>query len=287
MRIWNLKTVVFLALSSIILLSSCNKMGKGRSAEILYDSIVIHKEVPLLSVNDTTLPYADVNISFTYPVRFRDAESTERLQQIFKGTFFGNTDFDSMTPDAAVEKYLDEYTERYQSLSNMFYEDKSRLDGKTPVWYWYYMNTVNKILFQNYSLLSYAVEYSDYEGGAHGSYRITYTNINLIDLVTISEEDLFIPGYYNKLTEKIVESLMKDFNAEIPDSLLMKGFFTIDDIVPNENFWLSEKGIHYSYNQYEIAPYAMGVIDVTVPYSELTDILLPESIVAKLFLNKK
>jgi hypothetical protein len=31
----------------------------------------------------------------------------------------------------------------------------------------------------------------------------------------------------------------------------------------------------------------MGVIDVTVPYSELTDILLPESIVAKLFLNKK
>jgi hypothetical protein len=67
----------------------------------------------------------------------------------------------------------------------------------------------------------------------------------------------------------------------------MRGFFTIDDIVPNENFWLSEKGIHYSYNQYEIAPYAMGVIDVTVPYSELTDILLPESIVAKLFLNKK
>lgn len=80
---------------------------------------------------------------------------------------------------------------------------------------------------------------------------------------------------------------MKDFNAEIPDSLLMRGFFTIDDIVPNENFWLSEKGIHYSYNQYEIAPYAMGVIDVTVPYSELTDILLPESIVSKLFLNKK
>src|SRR5690606_40678973 len=68
--------------------------------------------------------------------------------------------------------FRSEYTERYQSLSNMFYEDKSRLDGKTPVWYWYYMNTGNKILFQNDSLLSYAVEYSDYEGGAHGSYRI-------------------------------------------------------------------------------------------------------------------
>src|SRR5690554_4244931 len=102
MRIWNLKTVVFLALSSIILLSSCNKMGTGRSADIMYDSIVIHKEVPLLSINHTTLTYADVNISFTSPVRFRDAESTERLQQIFKGTFFRNTDLDTMTPDTPV-----------------------------------------------------------------------------------------------------------------------------------------------------------------------------------------
>ena len=26
------------------------------------------------------------------------------------------------------------------------------------------------------------------------------------------------------------------------------------DIVPNNNFWLNEEGISYSYNQYEIAP---------------------------------
>ena len=64
----------------------------------------------------------------------------------------------------------------------------------------------------------------------------------------------------------------------------MRGFFTIEDIVPNDNFWLSAEGINYSYNQYEIAPYSMGVIDVTVPYSELKNILLPESIVSRYFL---
>ena len=132
--------------------------------------------------------------------------------------------------------------------------------------------------------MSYAVEYSDYEGGAHGSYRITYTNTDLNELVTLSEEDLFVPGYYKELTDKILQSLMKEYDAEIPDSLLMRGFFTIEDIVPNDNFWLSAEGINYSYNQYEIAPYSMGVIDVTVPYSELKNILLPESIVSRYFL---
>lgn len=73
---------------------------------------------------------------------------------------------------------------------------------------------------------------------------------------------------------------MDQYKADNPDSLLMRGFFTIEDIVPNNNFWLNEEGIHYSYNQYEIAPYSMGVINVTVPYADLSDILLPDGIIS-------
>lgn len=287
MRAESLFLTVLIALISAAFISSCtNRTGFGKSQDIVYDSIIIQTNIPLLVENDTTLPYADVNLSFTYPVRFRDSESNERLQQIFKGTFFGSTAYDSMSPQDAVKQYLDEYKERYTSLSNMYYEDKASLDGKPPMWYWYYMNTANKILFQNDLLLSYAVEYSDYEGGAHGSYRITYTNIDLNELVTISEEDLFVPNYYKELTNKIIESLMKKYEVQKPDSLLMKGFFTIEDIVPNNNFWLSDEGINYSFNQYEIAPYAMGVIDVTVPYSELSEILIPDGIIYRYFIKK-
>ncbi len=270
-------TLLTLIFASVI--SSCEGRKGGKSTGIEYDSIVVNRHIPLLLDNDTTLPYSDVNISFTYPVKFRDTESLNRLQQIFKGTFFGSMEYDSMSTQDAMNKYIDNYTERYQSISNMYYEEMAKLDGKTPNWYWYYMNTSNKILFQNDSLLSYAVEYSDYEGGAHGSYQIIYTNIDLNDLVTLSEEDIFVPGYYKPLTERILQNLMKDNNVEEPDSLLMKGFFTIEDIVPNDNFWLDDKGINYSYNQYEIAPYSMGVINVFIPYSELTDILLPDRII--------
>lgn len=268
------------------LFTNCTGKGGAKSSRIVYDSIVVAQHIPLLQRNDTTLPYADVNVSFTYPVKFRDSESLARLQQIFQGTFFGDSDYDSLTPQEAVDLYISDYTERYQSLSNYYYEDKARIEGKMPSWYWYIMYNSNKILFQNESLLSYAVEYSDYEGGAHGSYRIIYTNIDLNELVTLSEEDLFVPGYFKPLTEKIVAQLMKNYDATVPDSLLMRGFFTIEDIVPNNNFWLDKDNIHYSYNQYEIAPYAMGVIDVTVPYSDLSDILLPDGVISRYFLKK-
>ena len=76
------------------------------------------------------------------------------------------------------------------------------------------------------------------------------------------------------------------YQVNEPDSLLEKGFFNIEDIVPNNNFYLNEEGIHYAFNQYEIAPYVMGEINVTVPYSDLEDILLPNGIVTRFFSNK-
>lgn len=278
----------FTAISILIglgTLTSCFDKRGGKSVKIEYDSIVVRQNIPLLNDNDTTLPYADVKVSFTYPSKFRDAESLTRLQQIFQGTFFGGIEYDSLTPKEAMKRYIDDYTARYKALSNIYYEDKARLEGKMPVWYWYMMYNSNRILFQNDALLSYAVEYSDYEGGAHGSYRILYTNIDLNELVTLSEEDLFVPDYYKSLTDKILSCLMIQNNVDVPDSLLMKGFFTIEDIVPNNNFWLDEIGIHYSYNQYEIAPYSMGVIDVTVPYSDISDILLPDGIISRHFMK--
>lgn len=270
-----------------MMISCGDGKGGGNTSGIEFDSIIVKQRIPLLQTNDTTLPFADVALSFTYPVRFRNAESLARLQQIFLGTFFGDTSYDSIAPQQAVARFMEDYKARYESLSNSYYEDKARLEGEMPAWYWYFMNKSNRILFQSDSLLSYAVEYNDYEGGAHGSYRILYTNIDLKEVNTISEEDLFVPDYYKPLTQKILHHLMNQYKANEPDSLLMRGFFTIEDIVPNNNFWLNEEGIHYTYNQYEIAPYSMGVIDVTVPYSDLTDILVSGSIISGYIDQKK
>lgn len=267
-------------------LFSCKKTAQT-STQLVFDSIVVKEQIPLLETNDTTLPFADVKVSFTYPVKFGNKEDLARLQQIFVGTFFNSLNLDTLSPREAVDAYLADYKKEYKSLSSTYYSEKSQLPkGETPMWYWYYMYNTNKVMFQNDSLLSYAVEYSDYTGGAHGSYRITYTNIDLAELTTVSEEDIFVPNYKKPLTEIIINRLMAQHHVTVPDSLINLGFFDLDELIPNNNFWLSDKGIHYSYNQYEIAPYSMGVIDVDIPYENLSAILKPDNVIQKFFPTK-
>lgn len=278
-------TIVILSFILLCTLFSCKKTAQ-KSTKIVFDSIVIKEQISLLETNDTTLPFADVKISFTYPVKFGNKEDLARLQQIFIGTFFNSLHLDTLSPQEAVNAYVSSYKEEYKSLSNTYYSEKSRLPkGEMPMWYWYYMHNTNKMMFQNDSLLSYATKHSDYAGGAHGSYRITYTNIDLDKLVTVSEEDIFVSNYKKPLTEIIINKLMDQYNVSVPDSLISLGFFNLDEVFPNNNFWLDNEGIHYSFNQYEIAPYSMGVINVDIPYRDLSAILKPENVIQKFFLN--
>ena len=50
-------------------------------------------------------------------------------------------------------------------------------------------------------------------------------------------------------------------------------FRIVKDIEPNGNFKLSEEGITYIYGQYEIGPYYLGIIKVTIPWDELGDLV--------------
>ena len=46
-------------------------------------------------------------------------------------------------------------------------------------------------------------------------------------------------------------------------------------IKANDNFYVTTKGIGFSYSPYEIAAYAVGEINIFIPFSELSDCLLP------------
>jgi hypothetical protein len=277
------KIFILTALSAACFLTffSC----KRDTNSIRFNTIVVEKQIPLLHEKDPELPYAEVEIRFTYPARFRDAQSLARLQQIFLGTFFNNVDFDMMTPQEAVNQFVAEYMERYKSLSNRFFDDRAQFGGEVPLWYWHSMSIVNNILFQSDLLLSYVVKHSEYSGGAHGNDLIINYNIDLKNLVTITEEDLFKPNYRQFLSKKIIHHLMSQFTVNEPSMLLENGFFTLEDIAPNSNFWLNREGIHYTFNRYEIADRATGIITVSIPFTELTEILLPDGIILRHFLN--
>lgn len=115
------------------------------------------------------------------------------------------------------------------------------------------------------------LEYTGYgfSGGAHG---YSYQNYKIYDLKnnkTLQLKDIFTttdPKIWNSI-------LMKNFlsNKQYTKELLF------DKEIPlNNNFYYNDKGVHFVYGQYEIAPYAAGIIDITLPYQEISKYLQPE-----------
>ena len=278
-----MKKQSFFIVASMMLVGICVTSCFKKNDDLKFDKLELKERVYLFPVNDTTKPFANVEIEYNYPSKFKSKKDLARLQQIFNGTFFNNQSYDSLSPKDALNKYLENYTEEYRELGNQYYEDMGNLEEEDsqPSWYWYQLHKSNEIKFEDASVLSYSVEHADYTGGAHGSLQMLYYIIDLEALTTITEEDIFKPNYHHLLTTKIVDQLMKQYNIDTPEKLLGEGFFDINDIAPNNNFWINNEGVHYVYNQYEIAPYSMGPIEVTIPYEDIKSIIIPESIIGK------
>lgn len=107
---------------------------------------------------------------------------------------------------------------------------------------------------------------SDYEytGGAHGYTGIGHEVFDMTTGEIVTEEDLFAEGYEEKVAELLAASLEEYLaeNEEDPESM-----FSLPE--PNGNFAVSEEGITWTYNPYEIAPYSMGIFDLLVSWDDL------------------
>ena len=112
------------------------------------------------------------------------------------------------------------------------------------------------------SYLKYAYGYS---GGAHGMDVLTCRTFDLKTGEQIFEEDLFKRGYEDRLTEALRANLLSSYEDH--------DMFFETDITPSGEFYLTSEGITYIYQRYEIGPYAIGIVEVLVPWKEIQDII--------------
>lgn len=116
-------------------------------------------------------------------------------------------------------------------------------------------------------IISYIVSTYDFSGGAHGSSAELAFNFNRKSGEIIDEDDIFTEDSAVELSKLLSARLQSDFAEETYDSLFIK------DIEPNGNFIVSEAGVTYIYGQYEIGPYYLGIIKLTLPWEELEGLL--------------
>jgi len=112
-----------------------------------------------------------------------------------------------------------------------------------------------------------------YSGGAHGNYGTSYSSYDLVNKKQLKLADVMTAEGKKKLNALLAKAVRLQFNLK-PSAPLTEVLFE-NKIAPNQNFYITGKGIGFSYSPYEIAAYAYGEINVFIPFKEVEASLLP------------
>jgi hypothetical protein len=128
-----------------------------------------------------------------------------------------------------------------------------------------------KVVWNHYPILS--LEYFSYEftGGAHGNYGAYYQVLDLEKKKVLTPDDIFKPAYKTALAPELEKSFRKAFQMGEDESV--EAMLLQKEIKPNNNFYITDKGVAFSYTPYEIGPYSLGQVTLFIPFKDIKSLL--------------
>jgi len=262
-------------LTSVLFFSCTQKTIKTEEKDLI---------IKYYLASDTSKGALNIDIEVELPVAFKDTAVLKLVRSTIISNLFGD-EYIHRANDSIVKKFSAELYMDYKGNNEPLLNVKDSANN-------YSFN--NEHTLSGFSLLSdkqlyvYGIERYVDMGGAHGLETRNYFNFDLKTGQLITENDLFKPNYKAKLAEIIKKQIVeeskesKDSKDTEPILSLEDTDFWTDSIKPNGNFYITDEGINYVFNPYEIAPYYMGQTEVTLHYNLIKDLLKHNSIVTYL-----
>ena len=263
-------------------LFSCGDKMNKNTGSLEFDSIQVNETAHLFS--DTARPACNLVIDFTYPVKASDELLKDTLNKYFISACFGEK-YIGENPKEVVKQYTEAYIREYRrDLEPMYLEDEKDKKDESSIgaWYSYYKGIESHVQLYEKNLLVYRIDYNEYTGGAHGIYMTTFLNMDLGLMRPLRLDDVFVGEYQEPLTDLIWNQLMADNEAKTRAELEDMGYGSTGEIAPTENFYLDKDGVTFYYNVYDITPYAMGPVTVSIPFQMLEHMLGSNPVVGEL-----
>ncbi|MFN3872945.1 MAG: DUF3298 and DUF4163 domain-containing protein [Ignavibacterium sp.] len=128
-----------------------------------------------------------------------------------------------------------------------------------------------RVTFNSSDFLSIVLDYYEFTGGAHGNYYSVGYNIRTSDGEVLSLPDILKTNSLEALSEFVSEEILNMFDA---NSLNEAGLFEDElNISDDQDFYIIPNALVIQFDPYEIAPYAMGSIDVEIPFTKIKNLL--------------
>lgn len=177
---------------------------------------------------------------------------------------------DETLQDSLNQKYLAENKNLYQNFEK---ETKGYKNGHLSVESGYEVRTNND---QILSLGRYKVTTQ-----ASAAEEMAYDTVDKKNHVLITLPSLFKDDRYIDVISENIKEQMKKQMKEDSDKIYWIGKEETDPfkkIKPDQNFYINSKGkLVISFNEYDVAPGYMGVVEFTIPTSVLKDVLVSDT----------
>lgn len=257
--------ILFLFLGGIIF-SSCNEQSNDSTVIALplpEDTLQYVYQTANSAAKDETVKNATdlEQASISYPVVSGSALADSLNSYINELAYEGLGD-----AQKAADKFTQDATAARKEATDPALLNAASMNG-------WYLTTGVSIVYQTMMLVSAFVETESYTGGAHPSHRTQIINLdytgNKLDwghiIDTGKTQDMM----------RVNETVLKAIKQISPGrSWQQEGFLIEGDTLPlPKNFAFTRDGLMMFYNEYEIAPYAMGPVSYTISYSQLSGIL--------------
>ncbi len=128
--------------------------------------------------------------------------------------------------------------------------------------------------------LTYCFNLYCYLGGAHGSFTSSCTNFSRLtgDRITGSVDASHVEELQPLLRRGVLSYLHLAGEESATDANLMDYLLLDGNTIPLPAVapYLAGDGLHFVYQQYEIAPYALGLVGFVIPYDDIRPYLTAE-----------
>jgi len=215
------------------------------------------KEIPFEFEETAILKKDPVSIEVIYPKLNDASDITAKINIAIESAIAGHIAFfEEDTESLTLNDAIAQFENRFISFKNDFEADAVPWE----------VIINSEVVFQSVYVITIAIDSYTFTGGAHGNSVITLLNFDpkTGDLYTQDHVIKTSPDF----TALVKHYFKKETASKTTDS--SENYFFGEDFKLPENIGFNDEGVIFLYNTYELASYAQGITEFTIPYNEIS-----------------
>jgi hypothetical protein len=210
--------------------------------------------------NNTCNDCPEIKISI--PKALDDTRIAEKINITINEELIYTLKFEDSLDVATIEEAIQSFTNSYQRF-------KKEFSDETVVWQ---AQADGVVSYESPFIVSLQLDTYIFTGGAHGYGATTFLNFDKSKSIELEIHHLFkdLEGFIDFAEEQFREAQKIPSNVSINTTGFM---FSGDLFHLPENLGFTKNGIKLIYNQYEVASYADGPIELLIPYAKVNPFL--------------